>query len=68
MAKETVRELIEEDSGEMEEIASRYDFAPPGDYNLAELDADKETADWQSLRVDTDPEPRARRRRSSAIR
>jgi hypothetical protein len=68
MAKETVRELIEEDSGEMEEIASRYDFAPPGDYNLAELDADKETADRQSLRVDTDPEPRARRRRSSAIR
>ena len=63
MAKDRVRELTEEDSDEKEEYTSRYDFAPPGDYNVAELGADKETADWES-----DPEPRARRPRSSAIR
>jgi hypothetical protein len=68
MAKETVRELAEEDSSEMEEYVSPYDFAPPGDYNLAEPDANIEAADRQSLRVDTDSELRARRRRSSAIR
>jgi len=68
MAKETVWELTEEDSGDRGRYASRYDVAPPGDYNVAELDGAAETAEWQSLRVDADRESKVRRRRSSAIR
>jgi hypothetical protein len=68
MAKETVRELMEEESGELEENGPRFDRAPSRDYNVTELDADREPADWQYLRVDVDPEPKARRIRSSAIR
>jgi hypothetical protein len=69
MAQETVRGWADDDAGESPGLVSRYDVAPPGDYNLAESDAGLETAEWQSLRVDTDPEPPSvRRRRSSAIR
>lgn len=67
MAKETVQELTEEDSVARQGHVSRYDVAPPGDYNVAELHGVVEIADSQSPRLDTDPEWRARRTRSSAI-
>jgi hypothetical protein len=68
MAQEVMWEPTEENVIETEGDTMRTDLAARGDYSVAELDGGIETAQGQSLTADNDPEPRVRRRRSSAIR